>query len=164
MNLKPQLLTLMIAGLLCGCASFEPPAYRPLHSGNLGDAEADGAISVTLTPDRETIRRGEVLGFAVAIRNVSQQPVLLPGEPEMMLTWIYPDGRHDNQINGEPSPASTAAVRLAPGESLVRRSALKTYYFQRGGITEFRAIVSAAGPAEGWSGRTSSNGYGVMVE
>lgn len=163
MNVKAQLMAAAIATMLAGCASFDPPKYRPHRAGSLNDGENGGSIAVTIRPDQDSVRRGDVIDFTVAIRNVGAQELMLPRDPDLILTWTYADGRCDNQVRDAATVVPVEMVRLLPGEELVRRSSLKTYYFHSRGITEFRAIVSAAGPAASWTGRAVSNGFGIMV-
>lgn len=163
MNVKVQFVAVAVGVLLAGCASFEPPRYVPQRAGSLDDGKNGGGIAVTIRPDQDAVRRGDVIDFTVAIRNVGSQEVMLPRDPDLILTWVYADGRCDNQIVDAPTIAPVDLVRLLPGQELVRRPSLKTYYFHSRGITEFRAIVSAAGPASTWTGRAISNGFGVMV-
>jgi len=162
MSLKKEILMLLGAGLLSGCASYGPP-YVPQHTGSLNDAENFGDVAITLRPDRSTIRRGDVIDFSVVIRNVGSEPVIVARNADVLLTWVYSDGRCDNLVRDAAREVHYDLVRLLPGEEIVRRSSLKTYYFHRGGITEFRAIVSAGGPKDAWTGRAVSNGFGVMV-
>lgn len=164
MKILRHMLIVMIAGIVAGCASFEFSDYVPRQAGSLDDASGSEQIAVSLRPDAPSIRRGDNLGFSVAIRNISGQTVVLPKNPDVMLTWIYPDGQRDNLIRGESDAAPGELVKLDPGQEMIRHSTIKTYYFHRSGITEFRAIVSAAGPADAWSGRAISNGYGVMID
>lgn len=158
---------MVIAVLLIGCGTVKQ-AYKPSHLGNLADHQSSSGIEVTLIPDKYRARIGDPVTFTVVIRNVNSQPILFPTDPDLLLTWIYPDGRRDNLIRGERKVATDYTV-LAPGEEHVERSVVTTYYFDRGGIHEFRAIVSgdevamnAGRPA--WHGRAISNGFGVLFE
>ena len=164
MNAQKNLALVAVALLLAGCASFGPPDYRPQHAGSIGEGDNSGNISVVLQSDQTAIHRGDELGFSVSIRNVGQQAVLLPRNRDLMLSWVYPDGRRDNFIRDSRDVANAEIVHLEPGEQIVQRSSLKTDYFHRRGITEFRAIVSAAGQENTWTGRATSNGFGVLVE
>jgi hypothetical protein len=158
-----NMIATLAAVVLAGCASIPAP-YQPMQAGNLNDGSGAGSIAVVLNADRDTIRRGDTLRFSVAIQNVGTQPVVLPRDPDTQLTWVYPDGRRDNLIKDSAAPANSELVRLEPGQQLTHKSTIPTYYFHRSGITEFRAIVSAAGTGNTWNGRAVSNGFGVMVE
>ncbi len=165
MKTLKHIVALSAAGLLAACSSLAPTVYIPKQNGSLGDASSSGDISVALHPESPSIRRGDKINFDISIRNIGAQPVVISRNPELTLTWIYPDGRHDNSIGGlaAPPPGSDL-VTLDPGQQIVEHSSVLTYYFHRLGITEFRAIVSATGPANAWTGRAISNGYGVMIE
>lgn len=165
MNMAKKITALVAVALLSGCASFEPPVvYHPQQAGNLADGDLGAAVSVVLKADQESIHRGDLLGLSIAIRNVGKTAITLPRNPDTLLTWVYPDGRRDNIIKDAADVAGTELTKLEPGQELVQRSVIKTYYFKHSGITEFRAIVSAAGPANCWTGRVASNGFGIMVE
>lgn len=153
--------------LLAGCGTVRE-AYKPSHLGNLADSETDNGIEVTLSPDKYRARIGDPVTFQVVIRNVGDQPVAFPADPDLLLTWVYPDGKRDNLIRGDKASARPGTVLLAPGQERIEHSVVTTYYFDHGGIHEFRAIVTAdAQTAAGrpqWSGRLVSNGFGVMFE
>jgi hypothetical protein len=165
MNVAKKILFLAGASFLAACSSVMPVVYVPQQSGTLNDSSVSGNISVTLKPDQADIRRGEPLGFSVTMQNVSLQTILLPRQPDVVLTWIYPDGKRDNLIRDTDSlQANPEFVKLAPGAQIVSRLSIKTSSFHRAGIFEFRAIVSAAGADKTWAGCAVSNGFGVMVE
>lgn len=160
-------LALIGMGLMTGCGTVQQ-AYRPDHLGDLSDDEIDQGIRVTLVPDKYRARIGEPVTFKVVIRNVGDQPVWIPGDPDVLLTWVYPDGRRDNLLRGlSSSTPPKNAVLLRPGQEQVEHSVVTTYYFNRAGIHEFRAILTAdASPKAqpGWTGRAISNGFGVFFE
>lgn len=169
-DMKTQFLAGWLAvvsiGFLTGCGTVQQ-AYKPDHLGDLSDDEIGQGIQVTLVPDKYRARIGEPVTFKVVIRNVGDQPVWIPGDPDLLLTWVYPDGRRDNLIRGMPSSAPKSAVLLKPGQERVEHSVVTTYYFSRAGIHEFRAILTAdAAPKTqpGWTGRAISNGFGVFFE
>lgn len=165
MNVTKKIAALVAMAMLAGCASFSPaPLYVPRQAGNMGDGDSGAGVVVVLKPDRVSIHRGELLGLSVAIRNVGAEAIILPRKPDTLLTWIYPDGRHDNVVRDTAEVAGTELAKLEPGQEIVQHATIKTYYFNRSGITEFRAIVSAAGPANCWTGRVASNGFGIMVD
>lgn len=150
-----------------GCGTVKQ-SYKPAHLGNLADHQAESGIEVTIVPDKYRARIGDPLSFKVVIRNISNQPILFPSDPDLLLTWVYPDGRRDNLIRGEKK-GSSKMITLAPGESIVLNSVITTYYFDRAGIHEFRAILRGEQMAmstnnRAWAGRAVSNGFGVLFE
>lgn len=152
--------------LLAGCGTVKE-AYKPDHLGSLADNESNSGIEVTLSPDKYRARIGDPVTFQVVIRNVGDTPVWFPADPDLLLTWVYPDGKRDNLIRGDRREAVAGAVLLSPGQERVEHSVVTTYYFDRGGIHEFRAIVTADAGAAGkptWHGRAVSNGFGVFFE
>lgn len=114
---------------------------------------------------------GEPLYFTVIIQNVGDKPLWLPRNPDLLLTWVYPNGRRDNFIRERPPAqffSAHNAVLLQPGQQMTRTIAVKTYYFPLPGITEFRAILRGTGNTNPdlqpfWSGRVESNAYGIRV-
>jgi hypothetical protein len=166
MNTVKQSVAILMGLLLAGCASFGPRSmeYKPQCVGSLADGSATESVAVELRPDHPTIHRGQELGFSIAIRNIGRDAIVLPSQPDILLMWVYPNGRRDNFIGDSMPRTASDVVKLEPGQQMVQRSTLKTYYFARAGITEFRAIVSAAGFPDGWTGRVVSNGFGVMVQ
>jgi len=153
--------------LLSGCGTVKE-AYKPAHLGNLADNDSDSGIQVTLSPDKYRARIGDPVTFQVVIRNVGDQAVWFPADPDLLLTWVYPDGKRDNLIRGDKASGKADMVLLAPGQERVEHSVVTTYYFDHGGIHEFRAIVTAdalpAARQAQWTGRIVSNGFGVMFE
>lgn len=160
-------MSVVAVALLAGCGTVRE-AYKPSHLGNLADSDADSGIQITLSPDKYRARIGDPVTFQVVIRNVGEQAVWFPSDPDLLLTWVYPDGKRDNLIRGDKSVGKAGMVLLAPGQERVEHSVVTTYYFDHTGIHEFRAIVTAdAQSAQGksqWSGRLVSNGFGVMFE
>lgn len=160
----------LAVALLTGCASLEQP-YIPAKMGNLNDSLAQGGIKVMLVPDRYNASIGDLLSFSIILKNVSAEPIWIPKEPDLLLMWVYPDGKRDNLIKDEGTPVEYTKANstlLQPGAEQVYRSAITTYYFNRAGITEFRALVSANHPvrdnlAPYWAGEADSNGFGVMM-
>lgn len=159
----------VLASVASGCTSMKQ-AYIPTHVGNLSDNQSIDGLEMTISPDKPTARIGDVLTFSIILKNVSQQRVIIPIDPEILMTWVYPDGKRDNVIRGySDNPQPKGTLVLAPGESKVYRSAITTYYFDRKGITEFRARASLANlsnqaMAGSWQGDIASNGYGVMFQ
>lgn len=158
---------IVLATHLVGCGTVQQ-AYKPAHLGNLADQRAESGIEVTISPDKYRARIGEPVAFKIIIRNVSSDSILFPADPDLLLTWVYPDGRRDNLIRGDRKSAESF-ILLAPGEEHIAYSVVTTYYFDRGGIHEFRAIVRGEALAmkkdrSSWQGRAVSNGYGLLFE
>lgn len=160
---------LLAAVFLSGCGTVQQ-AYKPQHLGNLADNRTEQGIEIVLRPDRERARIGDPVTFTVVIRNIGTEPVLFPSDPDLLMTWVYPDGKRDNLIRGERQGAPKMIV-LQPGQEHVAHSVVTTYYFDRGGIHEFRAIVygeaqrlAMNNTLASWQGRAVSNGFGVYFE
>jgi hypothetical protein len=160
----------LAAALLAGCATVEQP-YIPAKMGNLNDSLAYGGIKITLVPDHYQAKIGDLLSFSIILKNVSEEPIWVPREPDVLMMWVYPDGKRDNLVRDTDKQVSytkSNAVLLQPGQERTYRSALSTYYFNRDGITEFRALVRADHPSGNdadlfWAGEGESNGFGVML-
>jgi hypothetical protein len=157
----------VLGGLLAGCGSVSQ-AYKPTQLGNLADNRDGSGIEVTLSPDKYRARIGDPVTFTVVIRNIGAEPVLFPSDPDLLVTWVYPDGKRDNLIRGERKKAPKMLL-LSPGDEHIAHSVVTTYYFDRSGIHEFRAIVSGEQLAmnterHAWQGRAVSNGFGVLFE
>lgn len=158
----------MAMAMLSGCGTVQE-VYKPTQLGNLADNRNDRDIEITLRPDKAQARIGDPITFTVSIRNVGTQPVLMPNDPDLLMMWIYPDGKRDNLIRSERRGRAEWSV-LKPGEERIAHSVITTYYFDHSGIHEFRAILSGVNeiamnstrPA--WQGRAVSNGFGVLFE
>lgn len=165
------LLLAVAAALGTGCASM-PERYKPDTQGRIDNAEKDAALEILLKTDTAVVAIGEPLYLDVAIRNVSDERVWLPREPTVLVSWIYPNGVHDNflkEIREENHLERGQLVCLEPGQQISQRVEIRTYYFDRPGITEFRARLYGARNTNPrteptWTGRLQSNSYGVMVE
>jgi hypothetical protein len=163
--------TWVLAGiLLAGCAEMPGP-YVPARVGAIRDTITSGNLEVLIdTDDREALI-GQPILFRVTIRNSGQQALWVPKDPDLLFTWIYPDGRRDNflrEFETERFYDQDDAVLLKPGFQINKYVQIKTYYFERAGITEFRALLHAGrntNPAltPFWHGEVMSNGYGVLV-
>lgn len=159
-----------LALFVSGCGTIEKP-YQPQRVGRIDSERPTGPIEVQILCAQETVVIGEPLYFTVIIRNVGDRPLWLPRNPDLLMTWIYPNGRRDNFIREQPPPqffSAYNAVLLQPGQQMTRTIAVKTYYFPLPGITEFRAILRGTENTNPelhpfWSGRAESNGYGIRV-
>jgi hypothetical protein len=175
MKLYPTRLAAFLAGLaislVAGCATVNDQPYIPAKMGNLNDSLAYGGIKIMLVPDHYQAKIGDLITFSIILKNVSEEPIWIPREPDVLLTWVYPDGKRDNLVRDDEKQAKytkSNSILLQPGQERTYRSAISTYYFNRRGITEFRALVSANDTANNelnpfWAGQGESNGYGVML-
>ena len=153
-----------------GCASV-PQAYRPQNVGPGRPAPSEKGLRVSISPDSEVAVKGEPIQFSVEIENVSAGSLVVPRHPHVVFTWTYANGQRDNflaEVPDEQFLAPSDVVRLEAGGTLRIKVPVKTYYFRRLGVTEFRAVVNAprnTNPALGdvWQGRALSNRYGVLV-
>ena len=164
-------LLLAISLFLAGCTTV-PNRYIPNAVGSLNDADNTNNIlraSIELANPESFI--GEPIVFKVVIKNISEMPLWLPRDPEFFFVWIYPDGRRDSFVY-EPQRdqfySRADAVCLRPGQQIMKSVAIRTSYFQRNGITEFRAYLRTGRNTNPelspfWDGELASNSYGVMV-
>ncbi|MCZ7591385.1 MAG: hypothetical protein M5U15_04155 [Kiritimatiellae bacterium] len=159
---------LVAVAVLSGCGTVRE-VYKPTQLGNLADNRNDSDIEITLRPDKAHARIGDPITFTVSIRNVGTQPILMPSDPDLLMMWIYPDGKRDNLIRNERKNKTEWLV-LKPGEERIAHSVITTYYFDRSGIHEFRAVLNGANEIAmsstrpTWHGRAVSNGFGVLFE
>lgn len=156
-----------VALLAVGCGTVQPP-YKPAQVGMLPDSSPVAGLVMTLQPDRTTAQIGDAINFNIKIKNMGTATVWLPKDPEICLMWTYPDGKCDNFVRDDDSPTAPPALApLAPGEERLFKSCVTTYYFDRRGVTEFRARVTVPNAVNtvgglAWTGDMASNGYGVM--
>ena len=157
--------------LTTGCASV-PEAYKPTVVGMIHHGMHEGNLQITIEPDRDEAAVGDRLMFRVILTNTGGAPFLIPRRPNVLFTWVYPDGRRDNFVIDDPAPRFYQASELhevSPGESFVMRVPIETYYFNRYGVTEFRAVARiprSTNPAHDalWHGEAMSNAYGVLIK
>ena len=162
---------LLMTGCLMGCSTV-PATYKPSTLGPSREAITDRGLRITIEPKVQVALRGQPLVFDVTITNVGHEPFLLPAEPEVLFVWTYSNGERDNYLLDQPASRyfrPHEVVRMKPGAELVRQFSVKTYYFDKLGITEFRAILEGVpntNPAleTVWAGRAISNAYGVRVD
>lgn len=171
MNYRHFLCVAAAGSLLTGCASL-PDTYMPSTVGPVQHHSSQGeALECRIHPVHDAVVSGEPIEFVVLIRNRGDQPVWVPGQPEVLFLWTYSNGRRDNFMRDEPMPqfyTTQNAVLLQPGEQLRRTVEIGTRSFLRQGVTEFRAIVNVPRNLNPeltpfWTGRAYSNGYGVLV-
>ena len=171
MRLHVQLSSLLAASLLVAGCSTIPNRYIPNSVGSLNDADDSNILRISIDSESPELAIGEPIVFQVNIKNISKFPLWMPREPALFFTWIYPDGRHDSFVY-EPQRdqfyTREDSVCLRPGQQVTKTVSIRTYYFERKGITEFRAFMRAGrntNPAlmPFWNGELASNSYGVML-
>jgi len=158
------------AFLLTGCASIEQ-AYIPDTIGPLQDHVTDGTLRISISTFEDTAYIGDPIVFTVSIRNIGEKAIWFPRNPDLLFIWTYPNGNQDNflrDFQAERFYSKADAVLLRPGQQMTKSVVIKTYYFPRTGVTEFRAVLHAGrntNPAlkPFWHGEVESNAYGVMV-
>lgn len=126
-----------------GCQSVDRN-YIPSQVGPIPDQSREGPLLLTLRPSADTVAIGDVLYFTVTIKNIGERSIWIPRYPDILLTWIYPNGICDGVMRDpEDEKYFTAhnAILLHPHQELTRTLALKTYYFPKPGIAEFRAVM-----------------------
>lgn len=169
-HLRAWGLVCVLSALLSACGTVKP-LYRPQTRGSLDDAQPLDGLELTIRPDRDAVRLGEVLVFEARLRNVGDRPLRIPAHPDLIFLWTYPNGERDNFIiecEDHRSFEADELIDLRPGAVLRKRYPIKTYYFDYMGITEFRAFCDVprndnAGVDPVWTGRVYSNGYGIEV-
>jgi hypothetical protein len=155
---------------MAGCSTVKGP-YKPAVRGPIHDTAPTRGIEVAMVPRADAMVIGEPLVVDITVRNVGEQAVWLPHEPRLLLCWVYSNGRKDNHCLDPLRPryyTSADATLMAPGDTMTQSIVLKTHYFPRGGLTEFRAVLDVAQSTNPnlhpfWSGRAVSNGYGILV-
>ena len=169
-NLKSICAWVVLSGsalIFSGCGTVRE-AYIPDHLGNMSDFRNDQGIKITLIPDKYRAQIGDKLIFKTVIQNVGQDPVVIPSDPDLLLTWVYPDGRRDNLVRDEEGARPHDQLVLEPGQKHVVESVVATYYFDRIGIHEFRAVLygrnALARNETAWTGRAISNGFGIYFD
>lgn len=159
-----------LAFAAAGCATTPKP-YVPVTLGSLDDPETDGQLEVWISTSQEAAFIGDPIFFTVTIRNTGTRAVWVPRNPDLLMTWIYPNGRRDNMLrefSRDQHYSASEAVLLRAGQQMTKSVAVKTYYFPRTGITEFRAVLHAGRNTNSelspfWQGELQSNAYGIMV-
>jgi hypothetical protein len=161
----------MLAAALSGCGTM-PETYIPSTVGPLGESNPASEMRVSISSKNTLAFIGDLIIFQITLKNVSEDPIWVPREPDVLLTWTYPNGRRDNfvrEFQDERYYSPDDAVQLLPGQQITKFIPVKTYFFERAGITEFRALVHASrntNPklAPFWEGKAISNAFGVLVE
>lgn len=162
----------LLAGSGCSPQAFQlPEKHVPAVVGPACPASEASGLLVTIEPDRHRYAIGEEIGFEVTVLNVSDDAFWIDHQINVLFLWTYPDGSKDNYLLTFPDQKffdQGSAVCLAPGERLSDSYRVRTDYFHRPGITEFRAIYFGPrntnprlGPS--WYGRAVSNSFGVYM-
>ena len=163
---------LVTVAIVTGCSTASASSkYRPQTLGMASDGYADSGLSIMIDTKDEVAVPGEPLVFDVVYKNVGTSSFLLPREPNILFAWTYSDGKRDNYLVDYPKERfykDSEVVELKPGDTLVQRFPVKTYYYDRYGITEFRAVLAGVPNSNPnvekvWVGRSVSNAYGVMI-
>lgn len=174
LGLKALMCLLGVVGcgcvLLAGCATVKE-AYYPRQLGAVSPPGVAGGIQISIAPESTFAIRGEPIRFQVEFENMSDGEVRVPRQPHILLVWTYSNGQRDNFLAEAPEERfyrPQDVVSLGPGGKLQVQVPVKTHYFPRLGITEFRAIVKSprnTNPAVGevWQGQALSNRYGILV-
>ena len=165
------LLICTIAFLSGGCGTM-PNSYVPATVGPIDNPQPGGPIEVRISTSQDNAFVGDNLYFSVIIRNRGDEPVWIPRNPDVLLSWVYPNGQRDSFMREFPPEqyfSDADAILLKPGQQMTRTVVVKTYFFPKPGITEFRALVHASrntnpGLHPFWHGQTESNSFGVMVK
>jgi len=160
-----------LAVVLCTACSTVPDPYRPATVGPIGASTPVEGLELAIEPVSEAFVFGEPISFRVILANVGDEAFWVPRKPEIRFYWIYPTGKRDNYVRERAEAAflqDTDVVLLKPGFRLIYVEHIKTHYFPRPGIMEFRARYTAApnlNPAidSYWSGSLISNTYGVSL-
>ena len=160
----------ILAYLCIGCATV-PTKYQPKTLGTVDHGSQDAELMVTISPRSDVVLKGDPIRFSVEVKNVAIHEVLIPNQPDINFLWTYSNGAKDNYLSDSPAERfyqDQDLVRLAPGEAKMFEVPIKTYYFDRLGITEFAARLTSArntNPAMGkvWQGPVFSNRYGMMI-
>ncbi len=156
---------------LAGCSTI-PDDYVPSTIGSMEDGEQDNYLEVHIKAKRNTVAMGEPVVFLVVIKNTSDKPFWIAREPDLLFTWIYPTGRRDNfirEFSEDRYYSENDAILLRAGQQLTKQIEIRTYYFPKEGITEFRAVLHTGSNTNPklqpfWTGEILSNSFGVLVE
>jgi hypothetical protein len=171
MRLHLQCILLLAGGLLMAGCSTVPNRYIPNAVGSLNDADDSNVLRISIDSENPELSIGDPIVFRVRVKNISKLPVWIPRDPSFFFTWIYPDGRHDSFVyepQNDQFYTREDSVCLRPGQQFTKSISIRTYYFERKGITEFRAYLRSGrntNPAlmPFWNGELASNSYGIKL-
>jgi hypothetical protein len=157
--------------LSVSCTTAPKNVYIPRQLGSVAKADANPDADLEIKPSRMEIRHGDPIEFEVVLVNSSTNDYWVPKNLSPTFVWSFSDGRRDGQLPSPSIPREYDRQELAllkPGEKLSMTKTIKTNFFTRGGLVEFRAILQipentnpSIGPV--FDGKLSSNGYGVML-
>lgn len=158
------------ASLMSACSTVPDP-YVPARMGAFQAGQPSDGLVLEIHADDTVAALGEPLTFKVIIRNMSDQAYWIPRKPQLLFYWIYPTGQRDNYViefSQEQYYSLEDAVLLQPGEQVAVLERIETFYFPKGGITEFKAKFFSARNtnkqlAPFWHGTIFSNNFGVML-
>jgi hypothetical protein len=170
-NIGYGIAAITAAALLAGCGTI-PETYIPSTVGPLGEGDASREVKVVISTKSTLTFIGDPIIFQITLKNVGEEPIWVPREPDVLFIWTYPNGRHDNflrEFQEERFYSADDAVQLLPGQQIRKFVPIKTYFFERAGITEFRALVHASRNTNPnlspfWQGKALSNAFGVLIE
>lgn len=154
-----------------GCATV-PERYVPRTVGPVDTGETIDGLAVRIWTDGNAAVLGRPITFNVSIRNTGPRAFWIPREPSLIFVWVYPNGQRDNFLREFPDSRhfSRADARLlSPGEEFTTQVTIKTHFFPKPGIVEFRALYCSeinTNPdlSPFWHGRATSNAYGVLLK
>ena len=161
-----------LAGSGCTPQAFQlPEKHIPAVVGPARPAHEASGLVVTIEPERDRYAIGEEIGFEVSLVNASEEAFWVDQQIHVLVLWTYPDGTKDNYLLTFPEQKffqEKFAICLRPGESRSETFRIRTDYFRKPGITEFRAVYFGPrntnprlGPS--WYGRAVSNSFGVYM-
>lgn len=172
LNKGACLVTVLAASLLgAGCGTVPAP-YIPKQVGQVQGGDLTQGLALMIAPQKDNTTIGEPIVFDIQLRNSSDMPLWVSKDPLINFHFTYANGHRDNYLDDAIEDrfyGNDDVVLLKPGEELERQFKVKTYYFEKSGITEFYAVLHVArntNPAINpcWHGRLESNSYGVLVE
>ena len=163
-------MVILLPMLWAGCGSM-PEVYHPRALGALTEGRTRDGLLLKLTSHTQSVSIGQPVVFQILVCNVSQNAFWLPLKPQKGFFWTYADGKHDFFVFDREQKkfySKQECVLLQPGQDMVLRGEVETYYFEKWGITEFMAeliVAQNTNPdlAPFWSGRALTNPFGVCI-
>ena len=163
---------LLVCGLLLGGCVAPPAKYVPQTIGSSDTGDVIDGLEVVIKAASDRVILGKPVHFDITITNSGHNSIWIPKDPHLIFVWVYPNGRRDNVVQELPPRRhynNKSAILLGPGKTFSKNFTIRTHYFPKSGITEFRAIMQSpenTNPrlAPFWQGRALSNAYGVLVQ
>lgn len=157
---------------LQGCATNLDQRYIPQTVGYVDPSLPVDGLTIEISPKDDRVILGRPITFEASIRNTGQRAFWVPRDPNLIFIWVYPNGQRDNFVQEQPLSRHfdrRNAILLKPGEEMHEEFTIRTHYFPKTGITEFRAIFQAAENTNPrlqpfWNGKVFSNAYGILVD